>query len=190
MASINKVIVLGNLGRDPETRYTAGGDCICHVNLATSDKWTDKESGDKRENTEWHRVVLYRKLGETAALYLKKGSQVYIEGKLHTRKWTDKNGNDRYTTEIVAEHMQMLGGHQYDFMQDDQGLHDGGEDAARYADGDTADVDGTVDTANVADAAHRSRSHTPASRSGYDSQRTQAKEQREPRRGYTDEIPF
>ena len=121
MASINKVIVLGNLGRDPETRYTAGGDCICHLNLATSDKWTDKESGDKRENTEWHRIVLYRKLGETAALYLKKGSAVYIEGKLHTRKWTDKNGNDRYTTEIVGEHMQMLGGHQYDFLQDDRG---------------------------------------------------------------------
>lgn len=188
MASINKVIVLGNLGRDPETRYTAGGDCICHLSLATSDKWTDKASGEKRETTEWHRIVLYRKLGETAALYLKKGGQVYIEGRLHTHKWTDKNGTDRYMTEIVADHMQMLGGHQYDFMQDDQGIHDGAEDAADYA-GDTADAGETADTA---DAAHRNRSHTPASRSGYAGQRSQPKEPREqrPGRGYNDEIPF
>lgn len=177
MASINKVIVLGNLGRDPEARYTASGDCICHLNLATSEKWIDKSTGDRKETTEWHRVVLYRKLGETAVQYLKKGEQVYIEGKLHTRKWTDKEGNDRYTTEIVADQMQMLGGHQYDFQQGEQGVNDGAEHAADYA-----DVPG-----------HREQKHTPPSRSGYDRSRGQQKEpQRDQRaaQSYTDEIPF
>ncbi len=174
MASINKVIVLGNLGRNPEARYTANGDCICTVNLATSEKWTDKSSGEKKETTEWHRVVLYRKLGETAMQYLKKGELVFIEGRLHTRKWSDKEGNDRYTTEIIADRMQMLGGHQYDFQQDDQGVNDGADDAVNYTDAPT----------------HRQPQHTPASRSGYDNQRTQQKEQRPATRGYTDEIPF
>lgn len=190
MASINKVIVLGNLGRDPETRYTASGDCICHVNLATSEKWTDKASGEKKETTEWHRIVLYRKLGEIAALYLKKGAQVYIEGKLHTRKWTDKDGSVRYMTEIVADEMQMLGGHQYDFMQDDRGIHDGADEAAAYTDGEGTGAEQADETV---EASHRSRSPVPASRSGYDgNQRNQPKEPREqrPLRGYTDEIPF
>ena len=110
MASVNKVILVGNLGADPETRYTQGGDAICSIRLATTDSWKDKNSGEKREATEWHRVVFYRKLAEIAGQYLKKGSQVYIEGKIKTRKWQDKDGQDRYTTEIEADSMQMLGG--------------------------------------------------------------------------------
>lgn len=109
MASVNKVILVGNLGADPETRYAASGDAICNIRLATTDSWKDKNSGEKREVTEWHRVVLYRKLGEVAGQYLRKGSQVYIEGKIKTRKWQDKDGQDRYTTEIEADTMQMLG---------------------------------------------------------------------------------
>lgn len=110
MASVNKVILVGNLGADPETRYTAGGDAVCNVRLATTDSWKDKASGEKRENTEWHRVVFYRKLAEIAGQYLKKGSQVYIEGRIKTRKWQNKEGQDQYTTEIEATEMQMLGG--------------------------------------------------------------------------------
>ena len=110
MASVNKVILVGNLGADPETRYTASGDAVCNIRLATTDSWKDKNSGEKREMTEWHRVVFYRKLAEVAGQYLKKGSQVYIEGRIKTRKWQDKDGQDRYTTEIEATEMQMLGG--------------------------------------------------------------------------------
>jgi single-strand DNA-binding protein len=110
MASVNKVILVGNLGADPETRYTASGDAVCNIRLATTDSWKDKESGEKREATEWHRVVFYRKLAEIAGQYLKKGSQVYLEGRIKTRKWQDKDGQDRYTTEIEAIEMQMLGG--------------------------------------------------------------------------------
>lgn len=110
MASVNKVILVGNLGADPETRYTQGGDAICSIRLATTDSYKDKTSGEKREVTEWHRVVFYRKLAEIAGQYLKKGSQVYLEGKIKTRKWQDKDGKDNYTTEIVAEQMQLLGG--------------------------------------------------------------------------------
>ncbi|MEY2632852.1 MAG: single-stranded DNA-binding protein [Pseudomonadota bacterium] len=109
MASVNKVILIGNLGADPETRYTASGDAICNIRLATTDNWKDKNSGERREATEWHRVVFYRKLAEIAGQYLKKGSQVYIEGRLKTRKWQDKDGQDRYTTEIEATDMTMLG---------------------------------------------------------------------------------
>ena len=109
MASVNKVIIVGNLGRDPESRYSQSGDCICNIAVATTESWKDKNSGEKKELTEWHRIVLYRKLGEIASQYLKKGSQVYIEGRLHTRKWTDKDGVERYTTEIVADDMKMLG---------------------------------------------------------------------------------
>jgi single-strand DNA-binding protein len=112
MASVNKVIIVGALGRDPETRYTPGGDAITNVSVATSEQWKDKTTGEKKEMTEWHRVVFYRKLAEVAGEYLKKGSQVYIEGKLHTRKWKDKEGVERYTTEIIADNMQMLGGRQ------------------------------------------------------------------------------
>lgn len=110
MASVNKVIIVGGLGADPETRYMPNGDAVTNIRLATTDSWKDKATGEKREITEWHRVVLYRKLAEIAAQYLKKGSSVYIEGRLRTRKWQDKEGQDRYTTEIEASEMQMLGG--------------------------------------------------------------------------------
>jgi len=107
---INKVILVGNLGKDPEVRYMPNGNAVANITLATTESWKDKQSGEKQEKTEWHRVVLFRRLGEIAGEYLKKGSQVYIEGKLQTRKWQDNAGNDRYTTEIVADEMQMLGG--------------------------------------------------------------------------------
>ena len=110
MASVNKVILIGNLGRDPETRYTASGSAVCSLRLATTRNWKDKASGDKVEETEWHSVVLYDRLAEIAGEYLRKGRPVYIEGRLKTRKWQDKDGNDRYTTEVVAESMQLLGG--------------------------------------------------------------------------------
>ena len=107
---INKVILVGHLGADPETRYMPSGKPVTNIRIATSEGWTDKQSGDKQERTEWHAVVLFDKLAEISAEYLRKGAQVYIEGSLRTRKWQDKQGNDRYTTEIVARDMQMLGG--------------------------------------------------------------------------------
>jgi single-strand DNA-binding protein len=111
MASVNKVILVGNLGRDPEVRYSPEGSAICNLSLATTSQWKDKASGEKREETEWHRVVMYNRLAEIAGEYLKKGRSVYIEGRLKTRKWQDKDtGADRYSTEIVADQMQMLGG--------------------------------------------------------------------------------
>ena len=105
---INKVILIGNLGRDPETRYTQGGSAVTNLNLATSDSWRDRQTGEQQERTEWHRVVCFARLAEIAGEYLRKGSKVYIEGRLQTRKWQDQNGQDRYTTEIVANEMQML----------------------------------------------------------------------------------
>jgi single-strand DNA-binding protein len=110
MASVNKVIVLGNLGRDPEVRYTPSGSAVCNLRIATTRNWKNKESGEKMEETEWHSVVLYDRQAEIAGEYLKKGRPVYIEGRLKTRKWTDKEGLERYTTEIVADSMQLLGG--------------------------------------------------------------------------------
>jgi single-strand DNA-binding protein len=110
MASVNKVILVGNLGKDPEVRYAPSGAAICNITLATSRNWKDKTSGEKREETEWHRVVFYDKLAEIAGEYLKKGRPVYVEGRLKTRKWTDKDGIEKYTTEIIAEEMQLLGG--------------------------------------------------------------------------------
>lgn len=107
---INKVILVGNLGADPETRAMPSGTTVANLRIATSESWRDKQSGEQQERTEWHRVALFGRLGEIAAEYLKKGSQVYIEGSLRTRKWQDKQGNERYTTEIVANEMQMLGG--------------------------------------------------------------------------------
>ena len=107
---INKVILVGNLGADPETRSMPSGMSVTNIRIATSESWKDKSSGAQQERTEWHSVALFGKLGEIAAEYLRKGSQVYIEGKLRTRKWQDKQGNDRYTTEIVANEMQMMGG--------------------------------------------------------------------------------
>lgn len=112
MASVNKVILIGNLGKDPETRYAPSGDAICNITLATTDTWRDKASGEKREATEWHRVVFFGKLAEIAGQYLRKGSPVYVEGSLRTRKWQDKDGQDRYTTEIRADEMKMLGNRQ------------------------------------------------------------------------------
>lgn len=109
MASVNKVIIVGNLGKDPETRYAPSGDAVTNIVVATTETWKDKASGEKREATEWHRVVFFGKLAEIAGQYLKKGSQVYLEGKLKTRKWQDKDGQDRFTTEINADEMKMLG---------------------------------------------------------------------------------
>ncbi|MDS4014798.1 MAG: single-stranded DNA-binding protein [Candidatus Accumulibacter sp.] len=109
MASVNKVILVGNLGADPETRYSANGDAVCNIRMATTDRFRDKASGELKESTEWHRVVFFGKLAETAGQYLKKGRQVYVEGRIRTNKWQDKDGNERYTTEIIANEMKMLG---------------------------------------------------------------------------------
>ncbi len=109
---INKVILIGNLGDDPETRYTPAGLAITNIRLATSDSWKDKQTGERQERTEWHRVAMFGRLAEIAAEYLRKGSQVYIEGRIQTRKWQDQSGQDRYSTEVVANDMQMLGGRQ------------------------------------------------------------------------------
>lgn len=125
MASVNKVILVGNLGRDPEVRYSPDGAAICNMSIATTSTWKDKASGERREETEWHRVVMYNRLAEIAGEYLKKGRAVYIEGRLKTRKWQDKDtGADRYSTEIVADQMQMLGG------REDGGGGGGGYDDA------------------------------------------------------------
>lgn len=110
MNGINKVILVGTLGKDPEVKYTQGGSAIVNLSVATNESWKDKNTGEKVDKTEWHRVVMFGKLAEIAANYLKKGSQAYFEGKLQTRKWQDKDGQDRYSTEVVADQMQMLGG--------------------------------------------------------------------------------
>ena len=112
MASVNKVIIVGNLGRDPESRTFPSGDQVCNVTIATTDKWKDKQSGEMREATEWHRVTFNGRLAEIAAQYLRKGSQVYVEGSLRTRKWTDQAGVEKYSTDIRADSMQMLGSRQ------------------------------------------------------------------------------
>lgn len=110
MASVNKVIILGNLGADPESRFAPSGDAVCNIRVATSETWRDKATSERKEATEWHRISFYGKLAEIAGQYLRKGSQVYVEGSLRTRKWTDKDGQDRYSTEIRADEMKMLGG--------------------------------------------------------------------------------
>lgn len=121
MASVNKVILIGNLGRDPEVRYSPDGAAICNVSIATTSQWKDKATGERREETEWHRVVFYNRLAEIVGEYLKKGRPIYVEGRLKTRKWQDKDtGADRYSTDIVADQMQMLGG------------RDGGEGGGEY----------------------------------------------------------
>lgn len=127
MASVNKVILIGNLGRDPETRYMPDGGAITNISIATTDTWKDK-AGEKQEKTEWHRVAFFGKLAEIAGEYLKKGSQVYVEGRLQTRKWQDKEGVDKYTTEIIADRMQMLGSR--------QGMGGGGGERERDSGGD------------------------------------------------------
>ena len=110
MSGVNKVTLLGRLGADPESRKTNSGDTVVNFSLATSEKWTDKESGEKKEQTEWHRVIAFKRTAEIIQQYVKKGDQIYVEGKLQTRKWQDKNGQDRYTTEVVVRDMQLLGG--------------------------------------------------------------------------------
>ena len=130
MASVNKVIIIGNLGRDPELRYTPSGAAVCNVSIATTRNWKSKDSGERVEETEWHRVVFYDRLAEIAGEYLKKGRPVFVEGRLKTRKWQDKEGKDNYTTEIIAEQMQLLGGREGGTgggmgggMGDDEGGH-------------------------------------------------------------------
>jgi single-strand DNA-binding protein len=133
MASVNKVIILGNLGADPEVRYMPNGGAVVTLSVATSSQWKDKASGEKREKTEWHRVVLYNRLAEIAGEYLRKGRSVYVEGRLETRKWTDKDGQDRYTTEIIGDQMQLVGGRETGGGaggNDDDGFSGGGRGAA------------------------------------------------------------
>lgn len=117
MAGVNRVIILGNLGNDPDVRTMPNGDAVANISVATSESWTDKNSGEKKEVTEWHRIVFYRRQAEICGQYLQKGSQVYIEGRLKTRKWQDNNGQDRYTTEIQGDVLQMLGGRQNEQSQ-------------------------------------------------------------------------
>jgi single-strand DNA-binding protein len=136
MASVNKVIVIGNLGRDPEVRYTPSGSAVCNVSVATTRNWKNKDSGEKTEETEWHRVVFYDRLAEIAGEYLRKGRPVYVEGRLKTRKWQDKEGRDTYTTEIIAEQMQLLGGREGmggGGGSSGAGHDDGGDPAPRQA---------------------------------------------------------
>ena len=126
MASVNKVILVGNVGKDPETRYAPNGDAICNISIATTDSWKDKATGEKKEMTEWHRVSFFGKLAEIAGQYLRKGSAVYVEGSLRTRKWQDKEGQDRYTTEIRADQMQMLGGKSEGAAEQERGISQAG----------------------------------------------------------------
>ena len=136
---VNKAIILGNLGQDPDVRYTAGGAAVTNISVATAESWKDKETGQQQERTEWHRVVFFGRLAEIAGEYLRKGSQVYLEGRIQTRKWQDKEGQDRYTTEIVANEMQMLGSRSggsanYDSAPADNGMNqDPGNDTTAPA---------------------------------------------------------
>jgi len=169
MASVNKVILVGNLGRDPEVRYSPDGGAICNMSVATTSSWKDKATGEKREETEWHRVVLYNRLAEIAGEYLKKGRSVYLEGRLKTRKWQDKDtGADRYSTEVVADQMQMLGGRE-----------DGGTGGSGYDD---------------APRQQRAPAQRPApQRNEYANQRSGAAPQSEPAANLADmddDIPF
>jgi single-strand DNA-binding protein len=146
---INKVIIVGNLGQDPETRYMPNGKAVTNLRVATSESWKDKQTGEQREQTEWHSIVMYDRLAEIAAEYLRKGSQVYLEGKLRTRKWQDKEGRDRYTTEVQASEMQMLGGRggggagtqSRSAPRPERDEQRGGEPAAPAADADSFDDD-------------------------------------------------
>jgi single-strand DNA-binding protein len=139
MAGINKVILVGNLGRDPEIRYFQDGTAVANFTIATSESWTDKQSGEKKERTEWHRIVAFRRLAEICGEYLSKGKQVYIEGKLQTREWEDKEGNRRWTTEIVAQTMQMLGARDGGSANRDDYYQPPGGAAPRSSSDDTED---------------------------------------------------
>jgi single-strand DNA-binding protein len=154
MASLNKVILIGNLGADPETRYAPSGDAVCNLRIATTEVWKDKATGERREATEWHRVVFFGRIAEIAAQYLRKGSQVYVEGRLQTRKWQDKDGQDRYTTEIRGDEMKMLGSR--------QGM--GGEAGGSRPDGDAYDA---PPSARPAAAAPGTPSRAPAQSGGF-----------------------
>ncbi|QTC00482.1 single-stranded DNA-binding protein [Alcaligenes sp. SORT26] len=132
MASVNKVILVGNLGRDPEVRYSAEGSAICNISIATTSQWKDRTSGERREETERHRVVFYNRLAEIAGEYLRKGRPVYVEGRLRTRKWTGQDGQERFTTEVIAEQMQMLGGRDGEAQQPNSPLQ--GQQRNNYAD--------------------------------------------------------
>jgi single-strand DNA-binding protein len=157
MASINKVILIGNLGKDPEVRYTPNGAAICNITIATSRNWKDKTSGEKVEETEWHRVVFYDRLAEIAGEYLKKGRPVYVEGRLKTRKWQDKDGVEKYTTEIVADNMQLLGG------RDGEGSGGGGG-GSRAASGGSQGGGGGDDRGDSSSQQYTPRANSPAAR--------------------------
>ena len=156
MASVNKVIIVGNLGRDPEMRTFPSGDQVANVTIATTDKWRDKQSGEMKEATEWHRVVFNGRLAEIAGQYLRKGSQVYVEGSLRTRKWTDQSGVEKYSTEIRADQMQMLGSRQG--MGGGGGQQQGGYDDGGYGD------QGGYDQASPRRAAPAQRPAAPVQR--------------------------
>ncbi|MEQ1685375.1 MAG: single-stranded DNA-binding protein [Burkholderiaceae bacterium] len=158
MASVNKVIIVGNLGKDPEVRYMPSGGAICNVNVATTRQWKNKESGEKQEETDWHRIVFFDRLAEIAGEYLKKGRSVYVEGRLRTRKWTDKEGKDQYTTEIVATEMQMLGGR--------EGMGGGEEGGGGYSER-SAPAQRPAPTSRPAASAPASRP-APKSTTGFD----------------------
>lgn len=150
MASVNKVILVGNLGADPEMRYMPSGDAVANIRLATTDKWTDKDSGEKREATEWHRVSFFGRIAEIAGQYLKKGSSCYVEGRIRTRKWQDKEtGADRYSTEIVGERLQLLGGRdggqrQYNGDDDDDEPQERKQPAQKQPSGGFDDMDDDI----------------------------------------------
>lgn len=158
MASVNKVILVGNLGRDPETRYTQEGSAICNISVATTSQWKDRNSGERREETEWHRVTFYGRLAEIAGQYLKKGRSVYVEGRLKTRKYTDKAGVERYATDIIAEQMQMLGG-----RDSDGGGYGGGRQSAGGGYGADEGFEGGSDYGGAPRGGARGGSPAPAS---------------------------
>ncbi len=153
MASVNKVILIGNLGRDPEVRYTPSGSAVCNVSLATTRNWKSKDSGERQEETEWHRVVFFDRLAEIAGEYLKKGRPVYVEGRLKTRKWTDKDGVEKFTTEVFADQMQLLGGR-------DDAAAGGGAGGG----GSRASMAGSADDGHADDGAPAARRAAPAAR--------------------------
>ena len=157
MASINKVILIGNLGRDPEVRYTPNGNAVCNISVATTRAWKAKDSGEKQEETEWHRVVFYDRLAEIAGEYLKKGRSVYVEGRLKTRKWQDKEGKDVYTTEVIADQMQMLGSR--------EGMGSGADDGGNSSYGGDGGGGGGGSRSAPAPASRQGAAAKPASKS-------------------------
>jgi single-strand DNA-binding protein len=156
MASVNKVILIGNLGRDPEVRYTPSGSAVCNISLATTRNWKSRDSGERQEETEWHRVVFYDRLAEIAGEYLKKGRPVFVEGRLKTRKWQDKEGKDQYTTEIIADQMQLLGG------------RDGGGDDAGHSRSDAGEGEAPRRAAPQRPASSPAARPAPKSATGFD----------------------